>query len=77
MDTRIEVDPSMLENSDLEDYSSYESSGYNSSTASLSSSVHEYVYENGLWWLCRMLLLVVLTLGKGDATTTTMELTRT
>ncbi|KAI5819329.1 S-adenosyl-L-methionine-dependent methyltransferase [Pyronema omphalodes] len=40
----IEVDPSVLANSDDDDYAS---SGYDTSTQSLTSSVQQYVYENG------------------------------
>ncbi|KAI5819280.1 S-adenosyl-L-methionine-dependent methyltransferase [Pyronema omphalodes] len=39
----IEVDPSVLANSDND----YASSGYDTSTQSLTSSVQQYVYENG------------------------------
>ncbi|KAF8544004.1 S-adenosyl-L-methionine-dependent methyltransferase [Trichophaea hybrida] len=39
----IEVDPALLENDD----SDYESSGYDTSTQSLTSSINEYVMENG------------------------------
>jgi hypothetical protein len=41
----IEVDPAVLAN---EDDSDYISSGYDTSTASLTSSIHDYVFENGL-----------------------------
>ncbi|KAA8911371.1 S-adenosyl-L-methionine-dependent methyltransferase [Sphaerosporella brunnea] len=40
----IEIDPSVLDNADDSDYLS---SGYDTSTASLTSSIHEYVFENG------------------------------
>ncbi|KAI5808399.1 S-adenosyl-L-methionine-dependent methyltransferase [Pyronema omphalodes] len=40
----LEVDPSVLEKPENEDY---DSSGYDTSTASLSSSVNEYIFENG------------------------------
>ncbi|KAI5809238.1 S-adenosyl-L-methionine-dependent methyltransferase [Pyronema omphalodes] len=40
----LEVDPSVLERLDDEDYNS---TGYDTSTASLSSSVHQYLFENG------------------------------
>ncbi|KAI5796043.1 S-adenosyl-L-methionine-dependent methyltransferase [Pyronema domesticum] len=40
----IEVDPTVLENPEDEDYLS---AGYDTSTASLSSSVHEYLFEHG------------------------------
>ncbi|KAI5800576.1 S-adenosyl-L-methionine-dependent methyltransferase [Pyronema domesticum] len=40
----IEVDPSVLAEPENEDYAS---SGYDTSTASLSSSINEYVFENG------------------------------
>ncbi|KAF8248379.1 S-adenosyl-L-methionine-dependent methyltransferase [Wilcoxina mikolae CBS 423.85] len=39
----IEVDPALLENDD----SDYKSSGYDTSTKSLTSSINEYVMENG------------------------------
>ncbi|KAF8525681.1 S-adenosyl-L-methionine-dependent methyltransferase [Trichophaea hybrida] len=39
----IEIDPAMNDNSD----SDYASSGYETSTESLSSSIHEYIFENG------------------------------
>ncbi|KAF8464915.1 S-adenosyl-L-methionine-dependent methyltransferase [Kalaharituber pfeilii] len=39
----IEVDPELLENNN----SDYASSGYNTSTDSLTSSVYQYVFENG------------------------------
>ncbi|CCX06893.1 Similar to mRNA 3' acc. no. Q4IPA4 [Pyronema omphalodes CBS 100304] len=41
-DVDIEVDPALED-----DFSDYESSGYDVSTASLSASIQEYVYENG------------------------------
>ncbi|KAI5796112.1 S-adenosyl-L-methionine-dependent methyltransferase [Pyronema domesticum] len=40
----LEVDPSVLERPNDEDY---DSAGYDTSTASLSSSVHQYLFENG------------------------------
>ncbi|KAI5815293.1 methyltransferase [Pyronema omphalodes] len=40
----IEVDPAVLANELAEDY---ESSGYDTSTASLNSSINQYAYENG------------------------------
>ncbi|KAF8246547.1 S-adenosyl-L-methionine-dependent methyltransferase [Wilcoxina mikolae CBS 423.85] len=40
----IEVDPAVLINEEKEDYAS---SGYDTSTASLSSSINEYIFENG------------------------------
>ncbi|CCX13551.1 Similar to mRNA 3' acc. no. Q4IPA4 [Pyronema omphalodes CBS 100304] len=40
----IEVDPTVLENPRDDDY---DSSGYDTSTASLTSSVNQYVFENG------------------------------
>ncbi|KAI5809234.1 S-adenosyl-L-methionine-dependent methyltransferase [Pyronema omphalodes] len=40
----LEVDPSVLAKPDDEDY---DSSGYDTSTASLSSSVHQYLFEHG------------------------------
>lgn len=43
-DKNIEVDPAVLEDQEEEGYAS---SGYDTSTASLSSSVNEYVFENG------------------------------
>ncbi|KAF8533825.1 putative TAM domain methyltransferase [Trichophaea hybrida] len=42
-DSKIEVDEAVLAN----DNSDYESSGYNTSTASVTSSVNEYIFENG------------------------------
>ncbi|KAI5845500.1 S-adenosyl-L-methionine-dependent methyltransferase [Tricharina praecox] len=39
----IEVDPAVLENSDAD----YESAGYDSSTQSLTSSINEWIFENG------------------------------
>ncbi|KAI5845349.1 S-adenosyl-L-methionine-dependent methyltransferase [Tricharina praecox] len=39
----LEVDPSLLENDD----SDYSSCGYDTSTASLTSSINKYVFENG------------------------------
>ncbi|KAF8248365.1 S-adenosyl-L-methionine-dependent methyltransferase [Wilcoxina mikolae CBS 423.85] len=41
----IEVDPAVLENGEEDAYTI--ASGYDTSTASLSSSVNEYIYENG------------------------------
>ncbi|KAI5812899.1 S-adenosyl-L-methionine-dependent methyltransferase [Pyronema omphalodes] len=41
--TVTEVDPAVLK----DDFSDYEASGYDVSTASLSASIQEYVYENG------------------------------
>ncbi|KAF8245759.1 S-adenosyl-L-methionine-dependent methyltransferase [Wilcoxina mikolae CBS 423.85] len=43
-DGNIEVDPDVLRNEDTDDYAS---SGYETSTASLTSSINNYVYENG------------------------------
>ncbi|KAI5793341.1 S-adenosyl-L-methionine-dependent methyltransferase [Pyronema domesticum] len=40
----LEVDPEVRRNPDDEDYAS---TGYDTSIASLSSSVHEYIFENG------------------------------
>ncbi|KAI5811846.1 S-adenosyl-L-methionine-dependent methyltransferase [Pyronema omphalodes] len=40
----LEVDPSVLERPENEDY---DSAGYDTSTASLTSSVNEYIFENG------------------------------
>ncbi|KAF8544213.1 hypothetical protein BDD12DRAFT_873405 [Trichophaea hybrida] len=40
----IEVDPAMLADQGEHDY---ESLGYDTSTASLSSSINEYIFENG------------------------------
>jgi hypothetical protein len=40
----IEVDPSVLDHTDDSDYLS---SGYDTSTASLTSSIHSYIFENG------------------------------
>ncbi|KAI5808401.1 S-adenosyl-L-methionine-dependent methyltransferase [Pyronema omphalodes] len=40
----LEVDPSVLEHPEDEDY---DSAGYDTSTASLSSSVNQYIFENG------------------------------
>ncbi|KAF8544018.1 S-adenosyl-L-methionine-dependent methyltransferase [Trichophaea hybrida] len=40
----IEVDPAVLENEEEDDYAA---TGYDTSTASLSSSINEYIYENG------------------------------
>ncbi|KAI5808402.1 S-adenosyl-L-methionine-dependent methyltransferase [Pyronema omphalodes] len=40
----LEVDPSVLERPEDEDYGS---AGYDTSTASLSSSVNQYIFENG------------------------------
>ncbi|KAI5820162.1 S-adenosyl-L-methionine-dependent methyltransferase [Pyronema omphalodes] len=40
----LEVDPSVLERPEDEDY---DSAGYNTSTASLTSSVHQYIFEHG------------------------------
>ncbi|KAI5808397.1 S-adenosyl-L-methionine-dependent methyltransferase [Pyronema omphalodes] len=40
----LEVDPSILERPDDRDY---DSAGYNTRTASLTSSVHQYLFENG------------------------------
>ncbi|CCX05526.1 Similar to Ubiquinone/menaquinone biosynthesis methyltransferase ubiE; acc. no. Q3A209 [Pyronema omphalodes CBS 100304] len=42
--TKIEVDPTVLEKPQHDDYAS---SGYDTSTQSLSSSVHQYIFENG------------------------------
>ncbi|CCX05523.1 Similar to Demethylmenaquinone methyltransferase; acc. no. Q9RRT0 [Pyronema omphalodes CBS 100304] len=39
----LEVDPTVLENSDED----YPSSGYDTSTASLTSSINQYIFENG------------------------------
>ncbi|KAI5811869.1 hypothetical protein BZA77DRAFT_159336 [Pyronema omphalodes] len=40
----LEVDPSLLERPDVEDYDSV---GYDTSTASLASSVNQYIFEHG------------------------------
>ncbi|KAF8249994.1 S-adenosyl-L-methionine-dependent methyltransferase [Wilcoxina mikolae CBS 423.85] len=40
----LEVDPAVLENLEKDDY---QSSGYDTSTASLTSSINTYAYENG------------------------------
>jgi hypothetical protein len=45
MTTSIEVDPKITASKPGD--SDYESSGYDTSTASLSSSVHQYLFENG------------------------------
>ncbi|KAI5798460.1 S-adenosyl-L-methionine-dependent methyltransferase [Pyronema domesticum] len=44
MQEMLEVDPAMLQNIDDEDYAS---SGYDTTTASLTASINQYIFENG------------------------------